>query len=48
MKYFLACLIILTVPILLITVFGLGALYIGVANLLEGMRQYMRKHSTGC
>jgi hypothetical protein len=46
MKYFIACLFILAVPILLIAVFGLGGLYFGVANLLDGMRQLMRKHST--
>jgi hypothetical protein len=39
MKYFLACLIIPTIPILLIAVFGLGAMYFCVANLLERMRQ---------
>ncbi len=46
MKYFLACLIIPAIPILLIVVFGLGALYYCAVNLLEGMRQYMRKHRT--
>ena len=35
MKYFLACLIIPAVPILLIAVFGIGALYFGVTNLME-------------
>jgi len=39
MKYFLACLLIPIIPILLIAVFGLGALYFGVANLQERMRQ---------
>jgi hypothetical protein len=39
MRYFLACLIVLTVPILLIAVFGFGALYFGVANLLERMNR---------
>jgi len=35
MKYFLACLIIPFIPILLIAVFGIGALYFAVANQLE-------------
>jgi len=35
MKYFLACLIIPAVPVLLIAVFGIGALYFGVTNLME-------------
>ena len=33
MKYFLACLFIPSALILLIAVFGIGALYIGVSNL---------------
>ena len=35
MKYFFACLIIPIVPILLIAVFGLGALYFGVVSQFE-------------
>ena len=38
MKYFSACLIILMVPILLLVIFGLGAVYFGMADLLERMR----------
>lgn len=47
MKYFLVCLIFPIILILLIVVFGFGALYFGVDNLQELMRQLMRKHSTG-
>jgi hypothetical protein len=39
MKYIFACLIIPIIPILLIAVFGLGALYFGVTNLQERMKQ---------
>jgi len=46
MKYFLACLIMPIGLILLIAVFGIGALCFGVAKLLERMRQLMGKHST--
>jgi len=35
MKYFLACLVIPAVPVLLFVVFGIGALYFGVTNLME-------------
>jgi hypothetical protein len=39
MKYFLACLIIPIVPVLVIAFFGFGALYFGVANVLERIEQ---------
>jgi hypothetical protein len=39
MKYLLACLIVIAVPILLMAVFGLGALCYGVSNLMKGMWQ---------
>jgi len=35
MKYFLAFLIIPTVPVLLMVIFGVGALYFALDNLLE-------------
>jgi len=35
MKYFFACLILPIVPILLIAIFGIGALYFGVVNQFE-------------
>ncbi len=38
MKYFLACLVIPTIPILLLVYFGFGALYFGLDNLVERMR----------
>lgn len=47
MKYFLTCLIVPIIPILLIVVFVFGALYFGVDNLLERKRQLIREHSTG-
>lgn len=45
MKYFLASLIIPIGLILFIVVFGIGALYFGVAKLLERMSRLMGKHS---
>jgi hypothetical protein len=47
MKYFLACLILPIVSMLVIVVFGLGALCFGVANLLDQMRQLTGKHLAG-
>ncbi|MDH4234299.1 MAG: hypothetical protein OEV15_04090 [Gallionella sp.] len=38
MKYFFAFLIIPTIPILLIVIFGFGALYFAVENLMERKR----------
>ncbi len=35
MKYLLACLVILTVHVLFVVAFMLGALYFGMANLLD-------------
>lgn len=35
MKYIFACLIVPIVPVLLIAVFGIGALYFGVTNQME-------------
>jgi len=35
MKYIFACLIVPIIPVLLIAVFGIGALYFGVTNQLE-------------
>jgi hypothetical protein len=48
MKYFIACLILPIIPILLMAFFGLGALYFGVADQLERMMQLMREHSADC
>lgn len=39
MKYFLAFMIIPTVPILLLVVFGIGALYFAVDSILERKEQ---------
>jgi len=47
MKYLLACLILPIVSMLVIVVFGLGALCFCVDNLLEQMRQLTGRHSTG-
>jgi len=37
MKYFIACLIMPIIPILLLAFFGMGALYFGVASRFERM-----------
>jgi hypothetical protein len=47
MKYLLVCLIFPIILILFVVAFGFGALYFGVDNLLELMRELMRKNSTG-
>ena len=39
MKYLLACLVIPTVHILFVVAFMLGALYFGMASLLDRMKQ---------
>lgn len=46
MKFFLACLIILAVSMLLLAVFGLGGLYFGAVNLFDLMMQLTRKQLT--
>ena len=40
MKYIIACLILPIIPVVLIAVFGLGALYFGVTDLLERMMHF--------
>jgi hypothetical protein len=47
MKYLLACLIIPATLILITAVFGFGALYFCVTNLLERMMRLMHKKSSG-
>jgi hypothetical protein len=46
MKYFLAGLIFPIIPVVLVAVFGIGALYFGAAKLLERMRQQFKIHAT--
>lgn len=45
MRYFVCSLILPIICIVLIVLFGIGAVYYGVADLLDGVTHLTRKHS---